>query len=78
MPEGGLDDLHRLVHEGSPKKRKVIAAELCERLENLIDYVNESYLAKADEDLGAKVDEALRQWMQKYLGPAMEGASLVD
>jgi hypothetical protein len=74
--EGGLDDLHRLMHEVSPKKRKVIADQLCERLENLIDYVNESYLAKADEDLGAKVDEALREWMQKYLGPALAGGIL--
>ncbi|MFM7643135.1 MAG: patatin-like phospholipase family protein [Cyanobium sp.] len=61
-----LKDLHLLMREVRPSTRKEIAKQLMDRLNNLIDYINDTYLQRADENIKHEIDEAATQWWQDH------------
>lgn len=61
-----IKDLHRLMVEVRHSTRKEIEEQLLDRLNNLIDYINETYLLRADKNISDEIDLAVANWWQKH------------
>lgn len=61
-----LKDLHLLMREVRPSTREEIAKQLLDRLNNLIDYINDTYLDRADKNIKDEIDEAAAQWWHDH------------
>lgn len=62
-----LKDLHLLMREVRPSTRKTIEDALLDRLNNLIDYINDKYLLRADESIQEEIDAAVEMLWQEHL-----------
>ena len=62
----GIKDLRRLVGEVRHSTRKEIEVQLLDRLNNLIDYINDTYLLPADKSISDELDEAVAKWWQNH------------
>jgi len=73
-PHDELKDLHTLMQEVRHSTRQEIEKQLVERMNNLIDYINETYLERADESIREEIDAAAEEWLQDHLpGAASDG-----
>jgi hypothetical protein len=61
-----IKDLHRLLGEVRHSTRKEIEVQLLDRLNNLIDYINDTYLLPADKSISDELDEAVAKWWQNH------------
>jgi len=61
-----IKDLHRLMVEVRHSTRKEIETQLLDRLNNLIDYINDTYLLRADKSISDEIDAAVANWWQKH------------
>lgn len=64
---GDMADLHRLMHEVKPQTRQVISDQLRDRLANLIDYINQNYLAGADQEFSEEIQSAINEWWDDHV-----------
>jgi hypothetical protein len=62
-----IADLHLLMREVRYSTRQEIASQLVDRLNNLIDYINDAYLMRADEQIQQEVKEAAEKWWHDHL-----------
>jgi hypothetical protein len=62
-----LANLHLLMHEVRHSTRKEIEIQLVDRLSNLVDYINDTYLSRADESIQQEINEAAEKWWQDHL-----------
>ena len=62
-----IADLHVLMREVRLSTREEIDAQLVDRLNNLIDYINDTYLMRADENIQQEINEAAKKWWQDHL-----------
>jgi predicted acylesterase/phospholipase RssA len=66
-----LDELHRLMHEVDPATRQKICDQLKERLESLVDFINEEYLSKRDIANPIAIDKAINN-VKAWFGGASD------
>lgn len=62
-----IEDLHLLMREVRYSTRQEIESQLIDRLDNLIDYINDTYLMRADESVQKEIHEAAAKWWQDHL-----------
>jgi hypothetical protein len=60
-----LEELHRLIHEVKKETREEICKQLKQRLASLVDFINDEYFTKADEENLLGIDKFLDNVIQR-------------